>query len=302
MTISGVSPSSRYVPARLVWATKATRVLYRVGLYLLVTVGAIAFGLPFLWMIRTTVMPSTQVFRFPPEWIPNQVVWHYYTDVFKYQLVGGVTFQRWIWNSFVLSTLSSIGVVVSSSIVGFSFARLRFPAKDVLFMVLLATMILPFHVRLIPTYLLFSKLNWVGTYKPLLVPMFFAPAFSVFLLRQFLMQIPREMDDSAYIDGCSPLGVYFRIHLPLSLPALGVTMIFQFNGMWNNFTEALLYLRDAPLYPVALGLRFYQGQFRETNIQLLMCASLISILPPIVLFFLAQRHMVQGIVITGVKG
>jgi len=163
-------------------------------------------------------------------------------------------------------------------------------------------MILPLHVRLVPTYLLFSLLGWVRTYKPLIIPAFFAPAFHVFLLRQFFMTIPKDMDDAAYIDGCSPLGLFTRIHLPMSLPALGVVLIFQFTGMWNEFLQPLLYVREARRFPVAVGLRMFQTQFYQTRVQALMCASLVSIIPPIILFFMAQRHFVQGIVLTGVKG
>jgi len=250
-------------------------------------------------------MPRTQVYRFPPEWIPEEIRGEFFGIVFQYVKSGGAagySFPGWLRNSFYLSTVTAVGAVLSSSLVGFAFARLRFRGREILFIVVLSTMILPQHVRLIPTYLLFSRLGWVGTYKPLIVPTYFAPAFFVFLLRQFFMQIPREMDDAAYIDGCSPLGLFFRIHLPLSLPVLGVVMIFQFNGMWNNFFGPLLYIRDVAKYPVSIGLRYFQGRFRQTQIQSLMAASLISLIPPIVLFFFAQRRMIQGIVITGIKG
>lgn len=295
----------RIAKVRTSRSRKLSYTLNRVALYVAVIIGAIAFGLPFLWMVRTSVMPKLQVYRFPPEWIPEELRWEFFGVVFASIKYGGsveYSFPRWLQNSFYLSTVTAIGAVLSSSLVGFAFGRLRFRGRDALFLVLLSTMILPQHVRLIPTYLLFSKLGWVGTYKPLIVPTYFAPAFFVFLLRQFFMQIPREMDDAAYIDGCSPLGLFFRIHLPLSLPALGVVMIFQFNGMWNNFFLPLLYIRDIAKYPVAIGLRYFQGRFRQTQIQALMAASLISLIPPILLFFFAQRRMIQGIVITGIKG
>ena len=284
---------------------KLSHTLNRTALYVAVTAGAIAFGLPFAWMVRTTVMPPQQVYRFPPEWIPEEIHWEYFTGILRHVKFGGgagYRFPDWLWNSFMLSTVTAVGAVLSSSLVGFAFGRLRFRGRDALFVIVLSTMILPQHVRMIPTFLLFTKLDWVGTYKPLIVPTYFAPAFFVFLLRQFFMQIPREMDDSAYIDGCSPLGLFFRIHLPLSLPVLGVVMIFQFNGMWNNFFGPLLYLRDVAKYPVSVGLRYFQGRFQQTEIQALMAASLVSLIPPILLFFFAQRRMIQGIVITGIKG
>jgi ABC-type glycerol-3-phosphate transport system permease component len=282
------------------WVYKMVRLSYRIGLYLLVLLGAIAFSIPFIWMIRTAVMPSYQVLRYPIEWIPEKIDLSHLFTVFSpgYQF----TFQGFLWNSFVLSLLTAFGAALSASFVAFGFARLPFPGRDALFVVLLATMVLPEHVRLVPTYLLFTKLGWVGSYAPLVVPSYVGPAFSVFLLRQFFMTIPGELDDSAYIDGCDPLGLFVRVHLPLSLPALGVVMIFQFTHMWNEFLLPLLYIKRAARFPVSVGLRLYQGQYKDVQIQALMAASLISILPTLIIFFLAQRHFIQGIVITGIKG
>ncbi len=295
---TAIAGTPKRVADSAVIMNKVSRTLLRIALYVTVIVGAIVFGLPFLWMVRTTLMPGWQVNLFPPQWIPAELRLEYYGKVFS----QGYYFGDWMWNSFVLSALTAVGTVLSSSIVGFAFARLHFRFRDALFVIVLSTMILPQHVRLIPTYYLFGRLGWVGSYKPLVIPTYFAPAFSVFLLRQFFMQIPREMDDAAYIDGCSPLGLFLRIHVPLSLPALGVVMIFQFNGMWNNFFEPLLYIRKQNQFPVAVGLEFLRGRFKDAEIQMVMAASLISIIPPIVLFFFTQRHMIQGIVITGVKG
>ncbi len=268
----------------------------RILLYITVIIGAFIFALPFYWMIRTALMPTWQIYVFPPAWFPAEFHWENFLVPFAV-----FPFERWFLNSAFIALAAAIGTALSSSIVGFSFARLHFPFRDTLFVIVLATMILPEHVRLIPNYLLFAWLGWVGTFLPLIVPTWLAPAFFVFLLRQFFMTIPRELDDSAAIDGCSPLSMFWRIHLPLSIPALGVVMIFQITFQWNDFLNPLIYLKNVNMYTVALGLRLFQGQL-STNMQALMAASLLAVLPTIVVFFFAQRYFVQGIVVSGVKG
>ncbi len=273
---------------------------YRVLLYITVIIGAIIFATPFYWMLRTSVMPATQVYLFPPVWIPERLDWQYYADLFS--PFFPFPFVRFFWNSTFIAILSALGTAISSSIVGFSFARLRFPLRDFLFVIVLATMILPEHVRLVPTYLLFIQLGWVGTYLPLIVPNWFAPAFYVFLLRQFFMTIPKELDDAAFIDGCSPIGLFWRIHLPLSIPALGVVLIFMITHQWNDFLHPLIYIQgQVKLYTVALGLSLLQGHMSQ-KMQELMAASVLGVLPTIIMFFFAQRYFVQGIVVSGVKG
>jgi len=268
----------------------------RVALYVLVILGAIVYAIPFYWMVRTAVMPAWQVYLFPPVWIPAEIQLAHFATPFK-----AFPFDRWFLNSAIIATMTVLGVILSASLVGFGFARLRFPGRDLLFTIVLATMILPEHVRMIPTYLLFVQLNWVNTFLPLVVPAWLAPAFHVFLLRQFFMTIPQEMVDAAYIDGCTPLGVYSRIALPASLPALGVCAVFSFSAAWNDFLYPLLYLTKTDVYTVAIGLRLFQSQL-ATNMQAMMAAATLSALPMIALFFFAQRYFVQGIVITGVKG
>jgi ABC-type glycerol-3-phosphate transport system permease component len=273
-----------------------SELLYRTFLYTAVIIGAVIFGIPFYWMVRTAFMPAWQIYIFPPEWIPAE--FHPENFLAPFEVFP---FGRWFLNSGLVATLSTLGAVVSSAIVGFSFARLRFPFRDAIFVLVLATIILPEHVRIIPTYLLFAKLNWVDTYLPLIVPKWFAPAFHVFLLRQFFLTIPKEMDDAAFIDGCSPWGLFWRIHMPLSTPALGVVAIFQFTFEWNDFLHPLIYVHEVNDFTIALGLNLFRGQL-ALNLQDLMAASLLAILPTILLFFFAQRHFVQGIVVSGVKG
>lgn len=268
----------------------------RVLLYLAILIGAVIFAMPFYWMIRTAVMPKTEVYQFPPLWIPSELVWANFTHPFQV-----FHFDQWFLNTLLIAVTSMIGTTLSAAITGFSFARLRFPLRDFLFVVVLATMILPEHIRLIPNFLLYTKLGWVDTPLPLIVPNLFAPAFFVFLLRQFFLTIPRDYDDAAYIDGCNPLSLFWKIHLPLSLPALGVVNIFQLTFIWNDFTNPLIYLHKEPQFTVALGLRLFQGRM-SNNMQDLMAASLIAVLPTLIVFFFAQRYFVQGIVVSGVKG
>jgi multiple sugar transport system permease protein len=271
-------------------------VALRVLLYLAIILGVIIFATPFIWMLRTAVMPRWQVYIFPPEWIPAEYVWSNFLAPFRV-----FPFGRWFLNSGIVAVMAALGTALSASMVGFSFARLRFPLRDTLFLIVLATMILPQHVVLIPSYLLFTWLGWVGTFLPLIVPNWFAPAFFVFLMRQFFMTIPREYDDSAYIDGCNPLSLFWRIHMPLSLPAIGVVLIFQLTFQWNDFLYPLLYLHKVNDFTIALGLRLFQGQL-SNNMQELMAASILAILPTLIVFFFAQRYFVQGIVVSGVKG
>ena len=277
-------------------SSKLAETLYRLLLYGAVILGGLIFAIPFYWMLRTSVMPTTQVYLFPPEWWPERFEWHHFKTPFAV-----FPFAKFFLNSTFIAIGSAVGAALSSSVVGFSFARLRFPLRDIMFVVVLATMILPEHVRLVPTYLLFVQLDWIGTYKPLIIPNWFGPAFYVFLMRQFFMTIPRELDDSAMIDGCNPIGLFWRIHLPLSLPALGVVIIFMVTSQWNEFLYPLIYIQGVPNYTVALGLRLFEGHMTN-NMQALMAASILGVLPTIILFFFAQRYFVQGIVISGVKG
>lgn len=283
----------------------------RFALYVAIAMGGLFFAIPFLWMVRTVFMPSNQIWIFPPQWIPRYLYLEPLMSLFRstegMYAIGELfyeEFRGYLQNSVFYCTLSCLGAMLSSAMVGFGFARLRFPGRDTLFLVLLATMVLPGHVRMVPTYLLFAKLGWARSYKPLIVPMYFGPAFFVFLVRQFFMTIPKELDDAAVIDGCNPLNLFLRLHLPLSMPAIGIVGIFQFNSAWNNFFGPLLYVRMVEKAPIAVGLQLMKERNEEFGglFQVMMAMSLVSIIPPIVLFFVAQRRFIEGIVITGVKG
>ena len=264
-------------------------------LYVAIIGGAISFALPFLWMVRTAVMPPYQVNRFPPEWIPEEIHWENWLRPFELLDMG-----TYLKNTVILTFLRVVGVL-SNLPIAYAFARLRFRGRRLLFMIVLSTMMLPWHVTLIPTYVLFAKLGWIDTYKPLSVPGFLGDAFNIFLLRQFFMTIPRELDDAAKIDGCGIFGIFWQIVLPLSTPALGIMMVMAFTNAWNDFFGPLLYLWDTDRFPISVGVWVFKQMLR-TEMGPMMAGTIIALIPVLVVFFVAQKYFVQGIVITGVKG
>jgi ABC-type glycerol-3-phosphate transport system permease component len=260
--------------------------------------GAIVVMIPLVWMLSTSLKVPSQVNKFPPVWIPNPVVWSNYVSAVT---IFPVPFYIFVRNSLFMSLSITVGTVMSNAIVAFAFARLRFRGSRVLFLVVLSTMMLPGQVTMIPLFILFSKLGWVNTYNPLIVPSFFGSAYFIFLMRQFYATIPREMDDAARIDGCGILGTFFRIILPMSKAAVGITAIFAFSWSWNEFLGPLIYLSKMETFPLALALSYLRGTYRVLWSEL-MVVSFIAMVPPLILFFIAQRSYIQGIVITGVKG
>jgi ABC-type glycerol-3-phosphate transport system permease component len=269
-----------------------------IAVHAVLLTGAIIVFIPFAWMISTSLKPPYQVKVFPPIWIPNPIVWSNYITAVT---IFPIPFWIFVYNSLYMSLLTTVGTVMSNSIVAFAFARLRFPGNRVLFLIVLSTMMLPGQVTMIPLFLLFSRLGWVNTYNPLIVPAFFGYAYFVFLLRQFYTTIPHELDDAARIDGCGVLGLFFRIMLPLAKPALGITAIFSFSWAWNDFLGPLIYLSKMETFPLAIALSYLRATYRVLWAEL-MVVSMIAMLPPVLLFFIAQRSYIQGIVITGVKG
>jgi multiple sugar transport system permease protein len=273
------------------------RVVGRVVIHVLLLLGSVVMLVPLAWLLSSSLKPNGLIFVVPPRWIPNPVQWSNYARV--WQLIPFALYTR---NTLIITVFSIIGACSSASLVAFGFARLRFPGRDVLFLVLLATIMIPEQVTLIPTYVLFRIIKWLDTYYPLIVPTFFGGgAFNIFLLRQYFMRLPLELDDAARIDGCSSWSIFLRILLPQARPALGVIAIFGFMGNWNGFFLPLIYLNSPEKYTLSLGLNLFRGtQFAAWN--LLMAASTMTALPCIVLYFIAQRYFIQGIVFTGVKG
>jgi multiple sugar transport system permease protein len=268
----------------------------RVALYALITIGCIIFALPFVWMLSTSVKAPGEVFIYPPKWIPSQ--WQFQHFVVPWTEVPFVAFYR---NTVTVAVLDIIGTTLSSSLVAFGFARMRFRGRNLLFLVVLSTLMLPYQVTLIPQYVLFSHLHWVNTLMPLIVPTYFGSAFNIFLLRQFMMTIPTEIDDAARIDGAGWRSIYARMLIPLSLPALGVVAIFEFTFRWNDFLGPLIYLNTPDKFTVPLGLQMLTTQY-TSDVPGTMAMTVESIIPVIIVFFLAQRYFVQGVVISGLKG
>ncbi len=263
--------------------------------YVVISLGSIIFLLPFFWMISTSLKPSTQVYTFPPEWIPKPVLWSNYVDAWR--ILPSALFFK---NTAIVAILYMIGVIISSSLIAFGFARTRFRGRDILFLVLLSTMMLPGQVTMIPIYLLFSRLGWIDSFKPLIIPGYFGNPFFIFLLRQFFLTIPKELDDAAKIDGCGFLGIYSRVILPLSKPALAIVAVFSFTWTWSDFMGPLIYLNSLNKFTIALGLRAFQTQY-AIKFQPLMAMSTVALIPVLVLFFIAQKYLVQGITLTGMK-
>jgi ABC-type glycerol-3-phosphate transport system permease component len=278
------------------WQRKISKALIKALLLCIAATGSVIFIIPFAWMVSTAGKPGELVWKIPPVWIPPTYEWQNYVESWNL-----LPFGTFYFNTTKVTLLTVAGVLVSSSLAAFAFARLRFPGRGVLFVLVLSTMMLPWHVTIIPQYIFFTKLHWVNTHKPLWVQWWFGDAFSIFLLRQFFMTIPLEMDEAARIDGCSRLGVLWRIILPLSKPALGVVAIFEFTWSWNNFMGPLIYLDAQKLFTVALGLRLFQER-AGTNVQYMMAQTVIFVIPVLILFFVAQKRFIQGIVVTGVKG
>lgn len=277
---------------------KVRQKIVSISLTILLALVGIMILLPILWMLSTSLKEQGEVFIIPPKWIPRPIHWDNYPkalDFMNAQVVYG--------NTILVTSVAILGTIISSTLVAFAFARLRAPGKEVLFLIVLSTIMLPQQVVLIPQFILFKLFGWVDTFYPLTVPFFFATTpFLIFLLRQFFMKIPIEMDEAAKIDGCSYFQIYARIILPLSKPALGIVAIQSFMNNWNEFIRPLIFINSASKYTVSIALANFSAEYGMTPWNLLMAASLIALLPCIILFFFAQRYFIQGIVITGLKG
>lgn len=264
--------------------------------HLLLLLGAVFFVVPLIFMVSTSLKALRQIAQFPPELIPDPVIWLNYSDVFFY-----APMHRYFFNTLFLVFPAIFGAVFTSSLAAYAFARLRAPGRNVIFYVLLSTMMVPPFVVMIPTFILFAELGWVGGFKPLTIPYLAGSAFFVFLLRQFFLTIPKELEDAAFIDGAGRLRIYTHIVLPLAKPALATVTIFAFMGSWNEYMGPLIYLSHKNQYVLSLGLQVFTRVNRQ-EWGLLMAASTMMVAPVILIFFLAQKHFVQGITMSGIKG
>lgn len=273
------------------------RRLGSLGKHILLIVLGVTFIFPLFWMILTSVKPLPQAVTFPPVWIPHPLEPSNYP-----QALSAEPFASYFFHTLYYCVTTVIGVMVSSSLVAYGFSRLEWPGRDKLFYVMVATMLLPFIVTLIPLFVLYKHIGWVGSYNPLIIPTFLGSSvFSTFLLRQFFMTIPQSLSDAARIDGAHEFVIFSRIILPLAKPALATIALFQFIYAWNDFLGPLIYLNNSSLYPLSIGLNEFLGQY-TTNWSWLMAGSTVATLPMVALFFLTQKTFIQGITLTGTKG
>lgn len=271
--------------------------LWLISLQLLLTVAVISFLVPTLWMLSSSLKASTEIFTHPIQWLPRQPEWENYVKIFQLQPL--LLFLR---NTLLIVFWAVIGTVLSSALVAYSFARLRWPGRDFWFALLLATMMLPDVVTLVPRFLLFRNLGWLDTFLPLIVPHWFGiNAIYVFLMRQFFRGIPLELEDAAAIDGAGRLRVLLQILLPLSLPVIATVAVFALLQHYNDYLNPLIYIRSRELWPLALALQAYNDAYVR-NWELVFAASTVMVAPVLVIFIVAQRFFVQGIALTGFGG
>lgn len=263
--------------------------------YTVVSLGAIIMILPFFWMVSTSLKVYEQQVTFPPTWIPNPVTFLNYVHVWKL-----VPLAHYYLNSIKITVFVLLGQILSCSLAAFALARLRFKGREFMFVLILVTMMLPYQVTIIPRFLLMKALGWLDTYYPFTVTAFFGGAFNTFLLRQYLMTPPSELDEAARVDGCTPFQTYWRITLPLVKPALLTVGIFTFMGSWNDFFGPLIYISSSDKYTLQLGLAFLRN-YGDVEMGLLMAASVVAVLPILIIYFLGQSYFVEGIALTGLK-
>jgi multiple sugar transport system permease protein len=273
-------------------------ILSKIIFYTVMVLLSLLFIFPFVWMVISSLKPEHQLFQWPPIWIPDPVMWSNYVEAFSNPFLPFDVFFR---NTMILEVGIIAGRLISTTLVAYGFARLRAPGKDFLFLILIMTLLLPGAVLLIPKYIFFSQIGWVNTFRPLIVPAWFGEAYAIFLFRQFFMTLPRELEESAVIDGAGTLQIIWRIIIPLSIPVYAVIFIFSFRDIWNDFMGPLLYLSNLDKYTISVGLAFFSGQY-TSDPHLQMAASVVFTLPIIILFFFAQRAFVEGIQLTGLKG
>ena len=266
-----------------------------VGHALLITFSVI-FMIPFFWMVSGSLKTGPDLNAFPVVWFPKTLTLENY--------IAGLQvfpFARYLFNTLVICAFSMLGAVLSSSFVAYGLSRIEWRWRTPLFVVILSTLMVPFYVTMVPLFTMFRAIGWTNTYLPLIVPHFFGVPFYIFLLRQFFMSIPKELSESARMDGANELVIYWRIILPLAKPALAAVALFQFLTSWNDLLGPLIYLSDADHYTLSLGLTFFRSEY-STQFGPLMAASTVVVIPVIVVFFFAQRTFIQGITLTGVKG
>lgn len=283
-----------------IWKQRRTRRMVRkiireVIAHIILFTAGVSFVLPFIWMISTSLKGQTQVLAWPPQWIPRPVLWSNYLEA-----VTTVPFFIYLKNTIVIALWNVLGIMISCPLVAYGLSRIRWPGRDFLFILVLSTMMLPYEVTMIPLFMIFNQLGWIGSYKPLIIPAFFGGPFFIFLLRQFFMSIPTELSDAATIDGASEIEIMLFLILPLSKPALATVGLFTFIANWQDFLAPLIYIRDESQYTLSLGLQSFLG-LHSADWSRLMAASTLMVLPIVLIFFFTQRTFIEGITFSGLK-
>lgn len=266
-------------------------------LHLALGLGALIMVIPFVWMVSTSFKELAQVFVYPPEWIPNPFIWENYPKAFT-----AVPFAQWFLNSFVIAALVTLGQLLTCSLAGFTFARMRFPGRNLLFLIYLGTMMIPHHVTIIPIFVMMNTFGLVDTFWPLILPGL-ASAWGTFLFRQYFLTLPQELEDAAKIDGASFFRIFSQIFMPLAGPVLATLGIFTFMGSWNDFLGPLIFLQSKEHKTLTIGLLQFRADFQGMgNWPVMMAGVVISVLPVLLAFVIGQKYFVRGIALTGIKG
>jgi multiple sugar transport system permease protein len=275
----------------------------RALLHLVLVAAGLTFVAPLFWVVSTSLKPGSEVFTYPIHWVPTHPLWSNYADIFGLIEIGGrpglVVFAG---NSAIITLVGTVGTVLSSTLVAFSLSRLRWPGRNLVFTLVLGTMMLPGVVTLVPTFIIFRDLGWIDTFLPLVVPGWLGGSgFSIFLVRQFLLSLPTELDEAARIDGASDIRILWQILVPLCKPVIAAVAIFAFLRYYDDFMGPLIYLNSNEKYPLSLGVRFFAGRYGD-RWQLVMAVSALMLAPVVALFFVAQRQFIRGIQMTGLAG
>ncbi|RXZ76652.1 carbohydrate ABC transporter permease [Paenibacillaceae bacterium] len=274
---------------------KTTHPLLKLAIYLFLIAGAVFMVFPFIWMLSTSLKTVGAISQMPPQLIPDPFNWENYATIWN-----KVDFGRYTVNSFFLVTFDMIGSLLSCAFIAFGLAMFKFKLRGFLYMIMLATLMIPSQVTMVPTYFIWKQFNALDTYAPLIIPSFLGGAFGIFLMHQFIKTLPKEIYEAATIDGSSPPGIFFKIYLPLCRPALAALGVFTFMGAWNNTLGPLIYLQDKALYTLPLALLYLKSE--NVNQALLMAGAAITTLPVVIVYLVAQKQFVQGIASTGMKG
>jgi multiple sugar transport system permease protein len=280
------------------WRRRPGQALKVVLVLLILLAGALLFLLPLFWMITTSLKTQPEVYVFPPTFLPKTFRWQNFVEGWSYPKTD---FPRWTWNTLVITLGVMIGTLFTSSWCAYGFARIKFPTRDLWFMLVLASVMLPGAVTLIPLFIAYSKISWLDTFAPLIVPSFFGGgAFNIFFFRQFFKTIPIELEEAAIVDGANRFRIFWQIMIPLSKPVLAMVAVLTFQGVWNNFYGPLIFLSSVENYTLALGVNSFKGLY-ATEIPLMMAMSFLMVVPMIIIFFFAQKQMIRGVVLSGIK-